>query len=134
MLISVFFILTFELFAKPASELFLSTNTKDAETALRTVAYAALFLRIQCVAAPVQFLNYHSSFCMQAIGDGKKTLLHAFAREILFYIPCMFLLDRLFAEAGLAAALPVGETLGAIFALFLLRRLLRTDKEDPNAA
>jgi Na+-driven multidrug efflux pump len=55
-------------------------------------------------------------------------LLHAFAREILFYIPCMFLLDRLFGEIGLAAALPVGEGLGAILAILLLRRALRQNE------
>lgn len=128
LLISVVCIATFELLAVPASKLFLSTNTRDAETALKTIAYAALFLRIRCLASPVQFLNYHTSFCMQAIGDGRRTLLHAFAREILFYIPCMFLLDRLFGEIGLAAALPVGEGLGAILAILLLRRALRQNE------
>ncbi len=128
LLISVVCIAAFELLAVPASKLFLSTNTRDAETALKTIAYAALFLRIRCLASPVQFLNYHTSFCMQAIGDGRRTLLHAFAREILFYIPCMFLLDRLFGEIGLAAALPVGEGLGAILAMLLLRRALRQNE------
>ena len=128
LLISVVCIAAFELLAVPASKLFLSTNTRDAETALKTIAYAALFLRIRCLASPVQFLNYHTSFCMQAIGDGRRTLLHAFAREILLYIPCMFLLDRLLGEIGLAAALPVGEGLGAILAILLLRRALRQNE------
>ncbi|MBQ9342609.1 MAG: MATE family efflux transporter, partial [Clostridia bacterium] len=54
-----------------------------------------------------------------------STLLHAFVRELVFYIPFMFLLDRLFGETGLAAALPVGEACGAAFALFLLHRALK---------
>jgi hypothetical protein len=37
----------------------------------------------------------------------------------------MFLLDRLFGEVGLAAALPIGEGLGALFALWLVRRVTR---------
>ncbi len=131
LLISVVCIAAFELLAVPASRLFLSTNTKDAETALRTIAYAALFLRIRCIASPVQFLNYHTSFCMQAIGDGRRTLIHAFARELLFYVPCMFLLDRLFGEAGLASALPVGEGLGALLAIFLLHRALQENEPNP---
>ncbi|MBO4378280.1 MAG: MATE family efflux transporter [Clostridia bacterium] len=118
-------IILFQLFANPASRLFLSTSAGDAETALITVGYAALFLRIRSVASPVQFINYHTSYCMQAIGNGKSTLLHAFVRELVFYIPFMFLLDRLFGETGLAAALPVGETCGAAFALFLLHRALK---------
>ena len=122
-------ILLFELLADPASRLFLNTSVKDAETALRTVAWAALFLRIRCLASPMQFINYHTSYCMQAMGKGRETLLHAFVRELVFYIPCMFLLDRLLGETGLAMALPMGEGLGAVFALWLLRRILSGRKE-----
>ena len=123
--ISAVSILLLELFAYPATHLFLSTSSGNAEAAVRTVAYAAVFLRIRCVASPVQFLNYHTSYCMQAMGRGRETMLHSVVRELVFYIPFMFLLDRLFGELGLASALPVGEGCGALFALFLLRRVLR---------
>ena len=122
--VSAVSILLFQIFADPASRLFLSTNTSDAETALITVAYAARFLHIRCLASPVQLMNYHASYCMQAMGDGKRTLLHSFTRQLVFYIPLMFLLDKLFGETGLAAALPVGEALGAVFALYLLRQTI----------
>ena len=122
--VSAVCIVLFEVFATPASRLFLSTSAGNAETALITVGYAALFLRIRCVASPVQFINYHTSYCLQAMGNGKGTLLHAFVRELVFYIPFMFLLDRLFGEVGLASALPIGETCGAVFALYLLNRFL----------
>jgi Na+-driven multidrug efflux pump len=71
---------------------------------------------------------------MQAMGNGKRTLLHAFVRELVFYIPCMFLLDRVFGETGLAAALPVGETCGALFALYLLSRCVREARTGPASA
>ncbi len=118
-------ILFFQLSANVCARLFLSTTAGDTETVLVTIGYAALFLRIRCCASPVQFINYHASYCMQAMGNGKRTLLHAFVRELVFYIPCMFLLDRLFGETGLAAALPAGETCGAVFALFLLGCCIR---------
>ena len=117
-------ILFFEVFAGPVSRLLLSTSAGDVQTALITVGYAAVFLRLRAIASPVQLINYHTSFCMQAMGNGKGTLLHAFVRELVFYIPMMFLLDRLFGERGLAAALPIGEACGAAFALFLLKRFL----------
>jgi len=120
----------FELFAAQASRAFLSTSAADPEAALRTIAYATLFLRIRCVASPVQFINYHTSYCMQAMGNGRGTMLHAFVRELVFYIPLMFILDRLFAEVGLAAALPVGESLGAAFALFLLHQWLKNSPAE----
>ncbi len=95
-----------------------------------TVGFAALFLRIRCFASPVQLMNYHTSYCMQAMGKGKETLLHAIVRELVCYIPLMFLLDRLFGETGLAAALPVGEGLAAIFALYLLHSVIRQSSPE----
>ena len=126
LLVSAVSIVLLELFARPVTNLFLSTT----RAALITVGYAALFLRIRCLASPVQFLNYHSSFCMQAVGNGKATLLHAAVRELGIYIPLMILLDRLFGENGLAAALPIGEALAAVFALLLLRRVLKRAREE----
>ena len=128
LLVSAICIVLFEIFAKQVSGVFLSTAKEDPEAAIMTLGYAALFLRIRCLASPVQFLNYNSSFCMQAMGNGKGTLLHAFVRELVFYIPLMFILDRIFGEVGLAAALPIGETLGAIFAVYLLRSWLKKKK------
>ena len=123
--VSLLCIIFFEVFAGPASRLFLSTTAGDTATALETVAYAALFLRIRCLASPVQLINYHTSYCMQAMGFGRETMLHAFVRELVFYIPFMFLLDRILGEVGLAAALPVGEGCGAVFALYLLYNCLK---------
>lgn len=130
LVISGISIILLEIFANPASRIFLSTSAGDTESALITVGYAALFLRIRCLASPVQLTNYHASYCMQAIGDGKGTMLHAFVRELVFYIPFMFLLDRLFGEIGLASALPAGEACGAIFALYLLQKDIR--KSQPK--
>ena len=90
-------------------------------------------VQIRCLASPVQFINYHASFCMQAIGNGKATLLHASVRELGIYIPLMILLDKLFGENGLAAALPAGEGLAAIFALVLLRHVLKKARESRMA-
>ena len=121
-------IVLFQLLASPVTSLFLSTSSANAETALTTLSYAVVFLRIRSLASPVQFLNYHTSYCMQAMGDGKGTILHAVVRELVFYIPFMYLLDHLLGTGGLAAALPVGEACGAAFALMLLHRRLNREK------
>lgn len=125
LIISAVSILLLEAFASPVTRLFLSTSSGDAEAALLTVSFAAIFLQIRCLASPVQFINYHTSYCMQAMGNGTGTMLHAFVRELVFYIPFMFVLDHLFGEHGLASALVVGEACGAAFALWLLKRVLR---------
>ena len=123
--VACFCMLLFQLFAKQVSGIFLSTTAGDAGTALITLAYAERFLRIRSVASPVQFMNYHASYCMQAMGNGRGTLFHAFIRELVIYIPFMFLLDRIFGETGLAAALPVSEALSAVLAFWLLYRTVQ---------
>ena len=62
----------FELFADQAAGAFLSTSAGDAATAVATVGYAARFLRIRCLASPVQFINYSTSYGMQAMGNGLR--------------------------------------------------------------
>ena len=128
LLVSTASILLLELFARPVTNLFLNTSAEDTAGALTTVGLAAAFLRVRCLAAPVQLLNYHSSFSLQAIGNGRDTMLHACVRELGIYIPLMYLLDRLLGEMGLASALPAGEGLAAIFALWLLKRALAEGK------
>ena len=114
----------FEIFARPVSGVFLSAKGDNAEAALETIGYAVLFLRLRCLASPLQFMNYRSSFCMQAMGNGKDTLLHACVRELVFYIPFMYLLNLIFGMNGLVCALIAGEGFGMLFALWLMKRFL----------
>ena len=133
LIVSAVSILLLEIFARPAANLLLSTAAGDALGAAATVTLAAAFLRVRCLAAPVQLLNYHSSFALQAVGRGGDTLLHACVRELGIYIPLMLLLDKLFGQMGLAAALPAGEGLAAIFALWLLRRALNANCKNAKS-
>ena len=123
--ITVFCVCFFQLLATPICRLFLSTSGGHAEEALETIAFATTFLRIRCLASPVQFMNYHTSYCLQAMGDGRDTLLHAIARQLIFYIPFMYLLNSLFGLLGLVSAVIAGEACGGVFALFLLHRWLK---------
>ncbi len=125
LVISAICIVGLELFARPLCRIFLSTTAGDSAAALSTLSFAAAFLRIRCLASPVQFLNYNTSYCMQAIGDGKSTLFHALVRELAVYIPLMYLLDSLLGAYGLASALPIGEGVSAVIALLLLRRSMK---------
>ena len=125
LIISGIAIVLFQIFAGSITKLFMSTKGGDAEKALLTIGYATLFLRIRCIASPMQFINYHTSYCMQAMGNGKATMLHAIVRELIFYIPCQFIMNGIWAEIGLACALPVGEFCGALFALWLLKRNMK---------
>ena len=120
----------YELFTRPIAQVFLSTSGENAVQALETIAFAVTFLRVRCIASPVQFLNYHTSFCMQAVGNGRGTLLHALVRELVFYIPFMLLFNRLFGIIGLVCALIAGEGCGALFALLLFHRWKKQNHFD----
>ena len=112
----------FEIFASGIVRLFLSTSVGNVADSTAAIGFAAVFLRLRCLASVPQFLNYSTSFCMQALGDGRDTLLHAIARELVFYVPCMYLLDALAGANGLAFACVIGESCGAAFAFFLMSR------------
>jgi len=122
LIFSAICIVLIEIFAAPVIRLFLDTSADDAETAMRTLSYATVFLQIRILAAPVQFLNYNSSYSLQAMGNGKATMIHAIVRELVFYIPFMFLLNIPAGPNGLAAALPLGEACSAVFAIMLVPR------------
>ena len=126
-------IVLFELFSGSVTQLFMSTKKDSADMAAKTIAYAAMFLQIRCLASPFQFLNYHTSYSMQAMGKGRATMLHAFVRELVFYIPFQFIMDGIWGEKGLAFALPLGEFCGAMFALWLLKRNLKENKSKEHS-
>lgn len=112
-------VILFQIFARPMVGVFLSGQS--AEAAAATLVFAATFLRLRGLASPFQFINFHSSYCLQAMGDGRGTIIHAVGRIIVIYIPLIFLLDRLFGAAGIALSLPVAEALSDILALYLLK-------------
>ena len=116
----------FELLANPITAVFINTDADTAVGAAETLAFAAFFLRIRCMASPLQFMNYRCSFCMQAMGDGKGTLLHAVVRELVFYIPFMYILDALFGINGLIFSLIAGEGCGMLMAIFLLQKKMKS--------
>ncbi len=118
--------------ASPIVRVFMSTSTSYSKEAFTTIAFGIVFLRIRCIASPFQFLNYHSSFCMQAMGNGTGTFIHAVVRELVFYIPFMYLLNRLFGISGLVSAIIAGEGCGALFALALLHIYTKTCKNNSN--
>lgn len=121
--VSAFTILFYMLLAKPICSLFLNTNAGDSiQNSIDTIAFAEAFLRVRCWAAPFQFTNYNTSFCMQAVGYGSGTMIHAMVRELVFYIPFMYLFNRIFGINGLVIAVVIGEACGGAFALWLFAR------------
>lgn len=122
LIISACTILLYSIFTKQICSAFLSTTNLSVSGESETLLYAVTFLKIRCLGAPVQMLNFNTSYCMQAVGYGKGALVHAVVREIVFYIPIMIFFSYFFGEKGIVSAFPISEILGAVFALFLFNK------------
>jgi len=131
LMIAAVSIVMFLVFAPAIVHIFLSTSVGNIAESTVTIGFAAVFLRLRCVASVPQFLNFSTSFCMQAVGDGRDTLIHAIVRQCGFYIPLMYLLNAFAGVYGLASALVVGESCGAVFAFVLFSRWKKKNLRKP---
>jgi Na+-driven multidrug efflux pump len=125
LVIAVVCVLLINIFDAPLCGIFMNTFGGAAETSVATLIIAENFVRFRCLAPPPQFLNYHTSFCIQAIGNAKATLIHGLLRILVFHIPLLFILNGFFAENGLCLTLFISESMGAVLALILWYRAQR---------
>lgn len=109
--------------SSPIVSLFLVGNTGDVE---KTISYGSYFLKLRFLIPIFMFLNYLSSFSMQAMDDGKRTFIHAIIRIIVIYIPLIFFCSHFWQETGLALSFEISEfisaIIGIIFLLFSIKR------------
>lgn len=66
-----------------------------------------------------------SSIYFQAIGKPKMSLLISSSRQILFMIPSIYLLAKLFGLKGIWYAAPVADTLSTLITFFLVRKEIK---------
>lgn len=109
----------YEIFAGGLISLFISSK-EDVAAVAATVAFGVVFLRIRCLSAPFSMLNFISTYSFQAMGDGRMALIQAIIRQLVCYLPLLYLLDILFGQNGLAAAYPASELVSGIVATILL--------------
>ncbi|MCF0135966.1 MAG: MATE family efflux transporter [Lachnospiraceae bacterium] len=114
----------YQLFAAPLVHFFISSKGNAQEVAL-TVSYGISFLRLRCLNAPFTGLNFAANNTFQATGDGKLSLIQAFIRQMLLYVPLIFILDKLWGETGLMLSYPVTEVVSCLVALLLLINKLK---------
>lgn len=122
LVISIVCIALLNVFAAPLSALFMNTSGENAAAAAATLVLAEYYLHLRSLASAPQFLNYHTSFCIQAIGDAKSTLIHGILRIAVFHMPLLFILNAVFNDAGVCISLFISEALGAAVALILWKR------------
>lgn len=67
---------------------------------------------------------------VQSLGKAKASLFLSVARQGLFFIPLLFLLNRLFNFGGLIYAQPVSDAVTLVLALVILRTILINAEKD----
>ena len=125
-LMSVVTVLYF-IFSKNLAELFIDTES--------VVEYSTAFLRGMCLCLPFICMDFMAVGIFQSCGMGKKSLVFAILRKIVFEIPAIYILNHFFPLYGLAYAQTVAEVILSIIAVITLINLfrkLKAEKEITN--
>lgn len=90
---------------------------------LRTLAWSLIVLGPQMLA----------NTTVQAFGKAKASLFLSVARQGLFFIPLLFLLNNLYGFNGLIYAQPISDAVTLVLAIFVLRFILvKAEKDKTN--
>ena len=106
------------------------------DPALHTLASKGL--RITNIVFPIIGFQMVTTNLFQCLGMVRKSIFLSLSRQLLFLLPCIYLLPSLLeSEAGVWFSFPVSDTLAALvtglFAVGLLRKLGRMqDGDDPS--
>jgi Na+-driven multidrug efflux pump len=103
-------------------------------TDLKYLELGKTAVTIMVLGTPLIGLNVVTSTLFQALGKAKPAFLLSISRQLLFLIPAVVLLPRIYKLDGVWAAFPVSDSLAFILSGFLLFRLYRFFKERKEAS
>jgi Na+-driven multidrug efflux pump len=96
--------------------LFAAAFTSDAE--LMDITERGI--RISVAAMPLVGFQIVSSSFFQSIGFAAKSIIQSLSRQLIFMIPGIIFLPRIWGLDGLWIAMPVSDTLAALLSIYLL--------------
>lgn len=96
------------------------------------IAYSEKFLQGMCICLPFICMDFIAVGVFQACGMGKKALVFAILRKIVFEIPAIFILNHLFPLYGLAWAQTASEIVLSFIALTVLIKMFRRLENEKN--
>jgi Na+-driven multidrug efflux pump len=99
---------------------------KDDLDVIRIGAYT---LRAQCLAFPLVSWVVLNNMMMQTIGKAVPASLLAFARQGLFLIPLLFILEPIFGLTGIQICVPIADVCTFLLAIPLGVKVLRQMKD-----
>ncbi|MBR3816561.1 MAG: MATE family efflux transporter [Clostridia bacterium] len=96
------------------------------------IAYSERFLQGMCICLPFICMDFIAVGVFQACGMGKKALVFAVLRKIVFEIPAIFILNYFFPLYGLAWAQTASEIVLSFIALIVLVKMFRRLENEKN--
>lgn len=105
------------IFSKQVTGFFIDTQA--------VVDYSSKFLQGMCICLPFICMDFMAVGVFQSCGMGKKALVFAILRKIIFEIPLLYLLGHIFPLYGLAWAQTITEIILATIAVIVLVRMFR---------
>ncbi len=94
------------------------------------IEYSGRFLQGMCISLPFICMDFIAVGVFQACGMGRKALVFAILRKIVFEIPAIYILNHFFPLYGLAWAQTVAEVVLSVIALAVLVRMFRGFRKE----
>ncbi len=111
-------------FSREISSIFIDTAS--------VIEYSGRFLQGMCICLPFICMDFIAVGVFQACGMGKKALVFAVLRKIVFEIPAIYILNYFFPLYGLAWAQTVAEVVLSMIALVVLVRMFKGLESNRN--
>ena len=92
-----------------------------------TVRFGTQFLRARCFATPLMFLCFSMVHFTQAIGRGRDSFVLAVIRQLVFNIPLLFLMNRLFGMTGIVWTQALADLCTVLISYILYFRIRRRE-------
>lgn len=96
------------------------------------VSFGAMFLRGFCLCMPFMVIDFLAVGVFQSVGMGRTSLVFAILRKIVFEIPAIIVLNKIFGAAGVTYAGFVAEFVLSSCAVILLKKIVQKfDADNP---
>ena len=94
-------------------------------------------IKIMNIMLPIVGFQIAASNLFQSLGMVRKSIILSLSRQLLFLLPCLYLLPMAFADKGIWMSYPIADGLASILTIILLGRLLKklgklNDGDDPS--
>ncbi len=117
-LISLLFLGAIQLFAGSLSSLFCENNEP-------LIALSSRAMRIYLSLVPLASISILGARYFQAIGKGWHSTFIGLARQLIIFIPALFILSSVFQLSGILYSGPTADFLAVILTIFMLRREMK---------